>query len=507
MKSYRYEMWIILLILCLLNMMAPFSFSQNIKEPNVSGQFYSADPKKLSDHIDLLFKTASISPSEKTVEILISPHAGYVYSGPVAAYGFKAVSQKNFKTIVILAPSHFYGFEGISIWKQGGFKTPLGTIAVDEEFTNKLMSMNERFTFDPNAFEQEHSLEVQLPFLQKIYKDFKIVPIIMGQPDFKLCQDLATSLNRLIGDHQDILVLVSTDMSHYHDDSFARKMDLSTLETIKTLDAEHFWKQCRVRKMEMCGYIPVTTAILLAKERNLSDVQILKYANSGDATGDLDRVVGYTSIIISPGSPFPQEAQQKKEINVREEIPSLNHSQKKRLLDIAKQTIHEYVKTGKILEFNESDPRLLETEGAFVTIHRNHKLRGCIGNVIVHEPLYITVRNVAISAATEDPRFPKVTQEELIDISIEISVLSKPKKVANPQEVEVGKHGVIIRQGRDRAGLFLPQVATEWNWDREQFLSNLCSHKLGLSADCWKDSNSQIEVFTAEVFSEKDLKE
>ena len=186
-------------------------------------------------------------------------------------------------------------------------------------------------------------------------------------------------------------------------------------------------------------------------------------------------------------------------------VAPLTIDQKKRLLEIAKQTINEYVKNEKTLEFSEKDSRLLEEEGAFVTIHKSGKLRGCIGNILGRGPLYETVRDMAVASSTQDPRFPRVQEKELKDLEIEISVLSKPWRVNSVDEIEVGTHGVIVSKGLFNKGLFLPQVATEQRWNRDQFLSNLCAHKAGLPPDAWKDPSVTLEAFTAQVFSEKDF--
>ncbi|MCK5581597.1 MAG: AmmeMemoRadiSam system protein B [Candidatus Omnitrophica bacterium] len=488
--------------------MATAGHGENIKKPNVSGQFYEANPQRLSSHIKSFLKAADVAPTERDVEIVISPHAGHMFSGGVAAYGYKAVSRKNFKTIVVLAPSHYYATDGISVWQSGGYQTPLGTLNVDEDFAAQLVNAHEKFSFDPQAFEREHSLEVQLPFLQTIFTDFKLVPVIVGQPSFETLQALAKSLNRIIGSRDDVLVVLSTDMSHFHDDAFARKMDHRTLEAIKSFDIEKLWKQCKTGMMELCGIMPVTAGLLLAKERGLTGLEVLKYANSSDVTGDKGRVVGYASIII-----FNEETEKKENKNEAEaeqpgegKIAPLTLEQKRRLIQIAKETIVKFILTGQVAKFDEQDPRLSEAEGAFVTLHRYGHLRGCIGNIVSDAPLYKTVRDMAISAAVKDPRFPPLSKEELGSIDLEISVLSKPWRVTDVEEIEPGVHGVIVRKGLMNQGVFLPQVATEFGWGREEFLSNLCSHKAGLPPDAWKDPATEIQIFTADVFSEKDIK-
>ncbi|MCK5180280.1 MAG: AmmeMemoRadiSam system protein B [Candidatus Omnitrophica bacterium] len=479
------------------------SSGPKIKQPNVSGQFYNANPKQLSANIDKFFSKASIKPSDRDIDILIAPHAGYVYSGGVAAYGFKAASQQKFKTILVLAPSHHFGFDGISVWEEGGFKTPLGVAEVDAEFTKKLIAANKKFYFEPRAFQSEHALEVEIPFIQKTFQDFKIVPVVFGHPSFELLEDFAIALQDLIGTRNDVLIVVSTDLSHYHDDASARNMDRRTIQAVKDLKIEQLWKECKLRTMEMCGHVPVTAALLYARQKGLTDVDVLHYANSGDVSGDKDRVVGYASIIV-----YGNDDKEGKLIADKDNIDgvkALTPEHKKRLMDIARRTVETYVKTGKKLDVKESDARLLEEEGAFVTIHKKSYLRGCIGNIIGTKPLYITVRDMAVAAASQDPRFPPVESGELNDIDIEISVLSKPRVIKDVGEIELGTHGVIVSQGPWHRGVFLPQVATDTGWSKEEFLSQLCSQKAHLPRDAWKDPKTKIEIFTANVFSEKNI--
>ncbi|MBI5024609.1 MAG: AmmeMemoRadiSam system protein B [Candidatus Omnitrophica bacterium] len=465
-----------------------------IKRPNVSGQFYTAEPRELSAQIGEFFQRADVTPADRHIDIVIAPHAGYMYSGAVAAYGFKAASRNKYTTVVILAPSHYSGFDGISVGQQDGFQTPLGIVNVDQEFAKQLIAENEKFYFAPEPFEREHSLEVEIPFLQKIFTNFKIVPVIMGQPGFVLLEKFAASLNKIIGERKDVLIVVSTDLSHYHPDVKARTMDALAIKAITSFDAKAVWEGCQRRSaMEMCGFVPTTAALLYARQRGLTHAQMLRYANSGDVTGDRNSVVGYTSIIIYG------DAQKD------EDKDALTPAQKKRLLDIARQTMDEYVRTGKTLEFLETDPRLLREEGAFATIHKQGRLRGCIGNILGRGPLCQTVRDMAIAAAAKDPRFDPVQAQELKDLDIEVSVLSKPRTIKNADEIILGKHGVIVSQGPGHQGVFLPQVATETGWSKEEFLNQLCAQKAGLAPDAWKDPKTKIEIFTAQVFGEKDV--
>ena len=462
---------------------------QTAKEPNVAGQFYDADPKILSKQLDQFFDQSPIKPSDKKIRILISPHAGYVYSGAVAANGYKAASLGRYSTIVLIGPSHFFDFPTISIWNKGSFKTPLGEISVDEDFARQLLESNPQFDSKPEVYAREHSLEVELPFLQKTFKNFKIVPILMGRPNYKVCEDLAASLKQLIAERDDVLMVISSDMSHFHTGEAAREMDHRTLSIIHSLNPQELWNECLLGKTELCGFTSVITALIYANQQNLQDVEILKYAHSGDVTGDNSRVVGYSSVVFRDSS---------------DSTVPLSLEQKKRLIQIARDTIKIYLETGKIQEVVERDSRLLKTEGASVTLQKNGTLRGCIGQIIGQDPLYLTVRDMAVAASTQDPRFKPVVNNEFKDISVEISVLSVPQQIHDVNEIQMGVYGVIVSRGSQR-GVFLPQVATETGWSKEKFLSELCSQKAGLPADAWRDPATKIEIFTAQVFSEKDL--
>lgn len=466
-----------------------------VKKPNVSGQFYPGSAQEINAFIDEAFERAGAVAQDKTVEVLISPHAGYVYSGGVAAYGYKAVAEQKYSTIILIGPSHFHSYPGASIWPKGKFETPLGAVEIDEELAAQLMAKDSDLKDFPDAFTPEHSLEVQLPFIQRDFPKAKIVPILMGNPDGAVCMRLAQAIHESVGSRKDILVLISTDLSHYHHDREARPMDTGTLKAIVNKDVEGFWNGVASGKMEACGFTSVVTGLLYAKIRGLNGVELLRYANSGDATGDKNRVVGYSSIIFYASL----------DANVQE--ATLNDAQKARLIAIARDTVDTFVKTGKKPDVQENDARLNQVQGAFVTLTKHGSLRGCIGNIIGDKALYLVVRDMAVAAASEDSRFPKVTVDELKDIEVEVSVLSVPKKVSNPQaDIRLETHGVIVSRGMFNRGVFLPQVATETGWDLERFMGELCSQKAGLPRDCWKDPKTTVEVFTAEVFSEKDVK-
>jgi AmmeMemoRadiSam system protein B/AmmeMemoRadiSam system protein A len=429
---------------------------------------------------------------EGDILALISPHAGYGFSGETAAFGYKLIQNKPYKTVVVIGPSHYFGFSGVSVYPEGIFRTPLGDLTIDKEFTQQLLNQDKEIFFEPRAFAKEHSIEVQLPFLQKVLSGFKIVPIVMGDCTLETCKKLSGLLKQAIGNRKDVLIVASSDMYHGYDYEETEVTDNLTLSYLKNMDAEGLYYGLREGKFQLCGGFPVVTTIILAKELGHDKLKVLKHTNSAVVTAKMVKglwTVGYGSCAID---------QEKKE------VPMLNKNQRKRLLEIARSSIETYLKTGKKLQVTETDPVLLKEMGAFVTLHERGELRGCIGNLIGSQPLYLTIRDMAVEAAVGDPRFPPVELAELKSIEIEISALSPMQRIDDPEKIQLGVHGVLVRRGFN-SGVFLPQVATETGWSREEFLSNLCAHKAGLSPDAWKDKSTEIYIFTAEVFSEKEL--
>ncbi|MDP3143728.1 MAG: AmmeMemoRadiSam system protein B [Candidatus Omnitrophota bacterium] len=463
------------------------SWSDEVKAPNVAGGFYPSNPKELSLMIDGFLNAASVEELSDIVA-LVSPHAGYQYSGQVAAYGYKAIKGKKYSTVIVLAPSHYVGFPGISVWGSGKFRTPLGDIPVDSELVARLIKENPQISFIAEAFLKEHSLEVQLPFLQKALTDFKIVPIVMGQLNFKDCQRFADTLTNTVGDRKDILVVASTDLSHFHPANEAQMLDRQTLNYLSQFDAKLLWENSSKYDPSVCGLAPIISTLLYAQAPGDKNIKILKYAHSGDVTGDLSSVVGYVSAAIY------------KSDNPKGANNMLTTEQRKKLLEIARQSLETFVKTGKRLDFSTNDPVLKKVSGAFVTLKEHNDLRGCIGRIVGDLPLYQVIPQMAIEAGTGDPRFHPVKEADLKDLEYEISVLSPLEKITDINRIQVGTHGIIIRKGFN-SGLLLPQVATEYGWDRITFLEQTC-RKAGLPADAYK-SGAEITIFSAEVFSEK----
>ncbi|MCD4761841.1 AmmeMemoRadiSam system protein A, partial [bacterium] len=336
--------------------------------------------------------------------------------------------------------------------------------------------------------------------------NFKIVPILFGNTGEELYLDLAEAFKNNLGDSD--IVIFSTDMSHYPDHKDANKIDKKTLEfiskgDIKALEAHKEEVMALGIKNEetiLCGIDGIKTAMELISKGFWGKAKVLYYLNSGDTKyGDKKQVVGYGAVAFERQVKSRKSLQFGRQANVESELTT---EQQNILLKIAQETVEAQVKGEKQVSYNIQDERLNWKEGAFVTLHKNKKLRGCIGQIAPSDkPLWQVVQDMAIAAATEDHRFQPVSKKDLSFLDYEVSVLSRPKRVDNWQDIELGKHGVIIGQGFN-SGVFLPQVADETGWDKETFLSELCSQKAGLAANCYKDNNTEIQIFTAQVFGE-----
>lgn len=466
-----------------------------VREPAVSGMFYPDDPATLLRDIKRYLEDAKKEKIEGDRIALISPHAGYMYSGQVAAYGYRLIEDQSFDSVVVVAPSHRIDFKGASIYDRGGFKTPLGIVPVDSKISKAIMERWNGIKFLPEAHEEEHSLEVQIPFLQVVLKSFKLVPIVM-EPywSWESCKALASAISETIKGKRGLLV-ASTDLSHFHSYEEAVRLDQVVLNHLERFDPEGLYRDLKGGRCEACGGGPLLTILLAAKALGANRTKVLKYLNSGDVTGDRSRVVGYVSAVVyrTKGG----EAKMKGEKKIGVDL-GLSEQDKKILHQIAKTVIENKVKGKPVPEFKVDSPMLKENRGAFVSIHKKGQLRGCIGYIEGHGPLYKTVEEMAEAAAFRDPRFSPITEKELPELDIEISVLTPLKKITEISEIEVGKHGIYIKKGWF-SGLLLPQVATEYGWDRQTFLEHTCQ-KAGLPSNAWKDKDTEIYIFSADIF-------
>jgi AmmeMemoRadiSam system protein B/AmmeMemoRadiSam system protein A len=465
--------------------LAAFSLPQGIRKAVYAGAFYDGNREALAARLDGYLQNVQNLPSlSRDPQALICPHAGYVYSGQTAAFAYRLVQGKAYDTVVIIGPSHRYGFHGCSIYLQGGFETPLGVATVDEELAREIAAAS-GFSYVAEAQREEHSVEVQVPFIQRVLPGAKIVPIVMGYPERRTVHALSEALFRAL-EKKKVLIVASTDLSHYLPQDQARAVDTRTISLVQSLNAETIINKMANAENIMCGGGPVAATLLALKKMGKPKVTVLHYADSSAATRDTSQVVGYmaAAVALDPG-PSPQEEF------------SLSARQKKELIQLARSAVNRFVEENKLVEYETQDPDLIAEKGVFVTLRKNGQLRGCIGFIEPVFPLYEAVIRAAVYAATEDPRFRPVAPQELKDIDLEISVLTPPKKIDDPRLVRVGRHGLVISQG-ERKGLLLPQVAVENNWSREAFLDQACV-KAGLAPDAWK-KGAEIYVFEALVF-------
>jgi AmmeMemoRadiSam system protein B/AmmeMemoRadiSam system protein A len=469
-----------------------------IRQPAVAGSFYPADPKELGNMLDGFLSKAA-PPPQQNVVALVAPHAGYPYSGPVAAYSYALLKGRKFDRVVVIAPSHYEAFGFSSVYDGAAYATPFGQVPVDQAFAAKLAKLSMPSSLiklspvghTPSADRPEHALEVQLPFLQRVLGQFQLVPVIMGDQSYDACRALGVALAKLVAG-TNTLIVASSDLSHYHTYDEAVRLDHKTLKAIEEYDYFDLSRNLDLRVWEACGGGPIVATMIAAERLGATKAKLLHYANSGDATGDHSRVVGYGAVALVKAAGAAKT----------DEAPfSLNKAAQDALLKIARNSVETAVREGKTYECSTGGLEALERErGAFVTLTKNGQLRGCIGYVAPIKPLYLTVRDVAGMAALRDTRFRPVTASELPDLHYEISVLSPLRRVADVQEIRIGQHGLLIHTS-SHEGLLLPQVASDEKWDRATFLEEVCA-KAGLPGRAWQSADADLFRFTALVFGE-----
>jgi MEMO1 family protein len=481
------------------------TFSQNTiidREPVAAGSFYQADNEALINDLSLLFNSCRKSPLNWNVRAVISPHAGYVFSGKIAAAAFSAIPANSvYKNIFIIGSSHIMSFEGASVYNTGDYSTPLGKVTVNREIANKLISENRVFNFPTTSHIREHSIEVQLPFIQYYFKNRPpIVPIIIGTNSEETIKEIAKALKPWFT--RDNLFVISSDFSHYPSYKNAVETDRSTAMSILSGDPQTFLgtlkknsgKQIKGLATSMCGWTSGLTLIYLAENNDQLEYKLIDYCNSGDSPyGGKDEVVGYNAIALIDKKKSNNTASEKEEF-------SFTSEEKAELFKIARNSIASRLENKKIVtDENEMPPKFKIPMGAFVTLKIKGELRGCIGRFLSSDPLYEVVKASAISSAFEDPRFSPLTKEEYIKTEIEITVLGPLKKISNINEIVLGRHGIYIKKDF-RSGTMLPQVAIENGWTREEFLGYTSRDKAGLGWDGWK--NAELFIYEGVVLEE-----
>jgi len=480
----------------------------------MAGQFYPDNKQELNAILSAYLMQAKIAPSNPSTSsgqaprVVIAPHAGYQFSGQVAAFAFKGLQDSGYKRVVLIGRSHQQYFAGVAVDNNEAWATALGNLLVDKEFIIKLQKGDSEIIFNVFAHQDEHALEVELPFLQTVLgDDIKIVPLLFGDNNAITIAGLANALAKIIDEKT--VVVVSSDLSHYPTYAQANKLDQETIETILRLDEAKFDQRNRQAEASdwpgvatlACGAPAVDVAILLAKQMGLSPI-LLKYANSGDTAPETkDRVVGYAAIGFYGAKEGGADVRNSVPYISKKGTEFLAKEEQEIALRIARKTL-EAAFENKEYKLPTGLPEIFqEKRGVFVTLKKQGELKGCIGNFTSDIGLARNIQTMASEAAFNDPRFLPLEKPELKDAAIEISVLSPMQKIDNPDLIEVGKHGVYVKKG-SRSGVYLPQVATELGWNKEQFLNSLCAEKAGLSADCWKDGTAELYIFTAQVFGE-----
>jgi MEMO1 family protein len=469
------------------------------RKPCAAGRFYPGKADDLEMQLRQLFSRAIPRRSENNPLALLVPHAGFMYSGGIAATAYNRIEpNKHFDRIFIIGSSHTSHFTGASIYCQGHFETPLGVVPVDLELAKKLIHDHEIINCNSEAHLFEHSIEVQLPFLQHHLKpDFKILPVIIGTSTNETAQRLAEIFKPYLTERN--LFVISSDFSHYPDYSDALEIDLRTAEAIKSnkasnlidiLDANRR-KSIPGLSTSLCGWSSVLTLLYMTEQIPDLTVDLIQYKNSGDYYyHDKDRVVGYWAVS------FAKEVAPTETINI-----ALSTSDKKILLKVAREAISEYLTTGKIPEIDPpiESPLLQSTCGAFVTLNKNEHLRGCIGHMEANLPMWRVVQQMAVASATKDYRFSRVDKKELCDLKIEISIITPLKRIKSADEFILGKHGIYIKNGPS-SGTFLPQVALQTGWSKEELLGHCAQEKAGLAWSDWK--SAELYTYEAQVFKE-----
>ncbi len=395
-----------------------------------AGRFFPADQKELIEMLDKYIDRSI--PKQKAIGVMC-PHAGYVYSGMVTGKCLSSVEIPD--CVIIMCPNHTgYGMP-FSVWPNGYWKLPIGDVPIDTEMVDLILSNSRLISIDNTAHLQEHACEVQVPFLYYLNPNVKIVPIVVRNTTVSQYMELGHSIAQAIdASHRQVLILASSDMTHYEPHAQATRKDRMALDYIEKLDVEGLENKLTEKHITMCGDAPVSVMMAAAKELGATHGEVLQYRTSGDACGDYSSVVGYAAVIV----------------------PS---SQKCDVVKLASLTIETMVRENKTPEI-PADPTMggIEPAGCFVSIHKDGDLRGCIGTI---QPTQSTIaeeiiRN-AVSASMHDPRFQPVTSDELDKLEINVDILTKPERIDSEQDLDVKKYGCIVECG-SRRGLLLPDL-------------------------------------------------
>ena len=484
--------------------------SGEVRSPAVAGQFYSDSPEALRLGIEKYLEDA-VPPEVRKPVALIVPHAGYIYSGQVAADGYNQAGNQHYDVVVILGTNHAAaGFRKAGLYPGRGFRTPLGIAEIDQDVNSELLREDQDCVADKGVHAAEHSIEVQVPFVQVVFPKAKIVPVLIGTPDRALCTRLGQALGKVLKNRR-ALIVASSDLSHYPSSRNAVSSDLPVLDAVITLDTRLFQDTIQAQMSRRlpnlhtcaCGEGPIMTAMAAAEALGAEGGRVISYAHSGDTIiGEQNRVVGYGAVVLTGEKERIDSRSLERPVPVTAET-NLRPEDKKALLAFAREAITRYLTTQTVPLARGFAPLLQQPRGVFVTLKKRGQLRGCIGRLVPDAALGKLVGVMALQSAFQDPRFSPVNASELKDLEIEISVLTPMKPVSGYEDIVVGRDGVVLSKDGHSA-VFLPQVAPEQGWDRDTMLDHL-SMKAGLTAGSWREG-AQFSTFQAIVFHEGEFK-
>ena len=483
----------------------------DVREPAVAGKFYPDSPARLRLAIEKFLQDAVPAGANRPLAIVV-PHAGYIFSGQICADGFRQVQGRKYDVVVVLGTNHTGpGYRKISLHPGDGFRTPLGTAAIDREVVRSLLQADPAgCALDRTLHEREHSVEVVVPFVQVLFPNAKIVPAVVGSPDMEIDSRFGQALAKVLKGRR-ALIVASSDLSHYPAAEHAGRVDRETLAAMAKMDASLFVKTAHAGMdgsianlhTRVCGEAPILAAMAAARSLGAVRGVVVSYAHSGDVpVGERSRVVGYGAVAFvadgeGKGAALPQSAAPAAGSS------ALSVSDKRKLLALARETLARIFSTETVPLARGCGANLQQPRGVFVTLRKRGELRGCIGRMVGNEPLCKMAGTMALQAAFQDNRFRPLAADELKDVEIEISVLTPMKPVAGVSDIVVGRDGVLLMK-EGRSAVFLPQVATEQGWNREEMLDHLCL-KAGLKAGSWREG-ARFSTFQAIVFGESEFR-
>lgn len=471
------------------------SIRDGVRMPAVAGSFYPANPDTLRRWVGEFLRTAAATPIRDGIVGVVAPHAGYPYSGWVAGETYRQLQGKKYDAVIIIAPSHYRYFYGASVFNGVGYATPLGVARVDTALARLVATGQKNVGFSDlghrwDSASPEHSIEVQLPFLQTVLPGVPVVPVVMGSQDFPTVDRLMRAVVGAVrAARKRVLLVASSDLSHYHRTDTAARLDSSVIAAFSRFDYHLMGMRLFGKQWEACGGGPVMAVMMAAEQLGGTVACPLRYMNSSQVAAGAsrpDRVVGYMSgvIVAGAGADSPQFL-----------LPSLTEAERAGLLRVAKAMVEASVNGATPPAYRPLTAGLAAEYPAFVTLTKRKALRGCIGYVIPDGSLLATVQRVAPMAALKDSRFQPVSPAELPELEYEVTVLSRFQRVLDTAQIQPGRDGVYLRVGTT-TGIFLPQVATEQGWDRTTLLHQL-GQKAGLDAEAFRREDAELYRFEA----------